>query len=813
MIYAINTRGGGYEILVVMGLCRKGKAMLLHVRLPPLPSFPLCHRLLSILLPLLGLGRTRWIRHCLRVRRPPQQSFMEAPLPVTERTTGETEERTIDEEAGIAGDRRKSFAQRKLQHNDAENKSGRDFKQGDKELKLRERRERQFRRGKESEETGEETWQRCVAAMEGLQSLTDHSAIEIPGSGRGQIEAAERHERGKLCKENSKAKKGQEGRTNDGEEEEKENEGQDVVVEELLKEEVMLTLGTPEKQISQSGRKGLHAEIEKAKKKLHKRKEKRKRAKKCRKAKEDSRIRSNRIKESDQTEQDQSNLRRTEENGQQEQDNEQPELNGLAFSPSSSPSRRNKRRAARKLQKHPKLKGLVRICTFNAENLMARFRFRDPRAQAQVCAATEVAGFTRNELSFDFRSDATLNIKAQALLEVDADIVCLQEVENLVVLDHFNQKFLSHLQYQYTMLIQSHDSRCINIGILSRYPFISVRSNKDEKTGENKEKYIFSRDCIELDIAIGRVRLCLYVTHLTAMNRGRDETAERRQMQSEFIWTRIQQRWRSRDYLGNFVVLGDLNEMNSDDAAITSLTRNRWLVNVVERMPDSERWTHYFAKGDSYNQLDYILLSRALSLVNRKAPSILRKGLPLRAERYLGRRYSGVGHDNPKASDHCPVPSLALTDSAPVSHFSRRRLFLANQESLRQHSPMICTIRCKISYTHERQLKTRYKPPKSEEDLQKQLWNTVPFGYQNAFKLSRNCPQQFIRELGVARRLSCSIHCHNAGPRVPKPTYISLHLPSCRILLRYVSKNARILLFTKNHQHMAGRFTYIMVEW
>jgi hypothetical protein len=35
--------------------------------------------------------------------------------------------------------------------------------------------------------------------------------------------------------------------------------------------------------------------------------------------------------------------------------------------------------------------------------------------------------------------------------------------------------------------------------------------------------------------------------------------------------------------------------------------------------------------------------------------AVYRKGQPTRASRYTGPRLKGVGKDNPKASDHCPV--------------------------------------------------------------------------------------------------------------------------------------------------------------
>jgi predicted extracellular nuclease len=112
---------------------------------------------------------------------------------------------------------------------------------------------------------------------------------------------------------------------------------------------------------------------------------------------------------------------------------------------------------------------------------------------------------------------------------------------------------------------------------------------------------------------------------------------------------------RGSNFEGNYVVLGDLNDYPSSDTSLGSLLTHEGLVNVVNRLPETERWTHYFAGGDEYNQLDYLLLSASLASQNLSSPGIMRMGLPHRAERYSGQRFPNVGEDNPKASDHAPL--------------------------------------------------------------------------------------------------------------------------------------------------------------
>ena len=112
-----------------------------------------------------------------------------------------------------------------------------------------------------------------------------------------------------------------------------------------------------------------------------------------------------------------------------------------------------------------------------------------------------------------------------------------------------------------------------------------------------------------------------------------------------------------------------MNDYLEDDddgtrTALDELASHPHLIDVNGALPPRERWTHYFAGGNDYRQLDFLWVGRALyERAGRPLPVVVRDGLPLRADRYQGPRFDGVGKNTPKASDHCPVV-LPLPTSA-----------------------------------------------------------------------------------------------------------------------------------------------------
>ena len=290
----------------------------------------------------------------------------------------------------------------------------------------------------------------------------------------------------------------------------------------------------------------------------------------------------------------------------------------------------------------------MRIATFNCENLFARYRFRSN------FDALQSDGFTINDLAFSIYNETEKQITARAIREVNADVIALQEVESLPLLDRFNSSYLGGMKYKYRILIDSHDPRGIDVALLSRYPFISVTSHREERNSNNTGT-LFSRDCLEVRIAIPNGELTAYVNHFKSMMGGRDQTKAKRVSQADRVTEIISSTWEASQYEGYYIVLGDLNDYPDSETSLTSLLNHEGLVNAVEDLPEEERWTHYYKGGNDYKQLDYLFLSPQLADSMQSGPQIMRKGMPYRAERYTGERFPNVGDDRPKASDHAPL--------------------------------------------------------------------------------------------------------------------------------------------------------------
>lgn len=297
----------------------------------------------------------------------------------------------------------------------------------------------------------------------------------------------------------------------------------------------------------------------------------------------------------------------------------------------------------------------ARVATFNVENLFVRWNFREGVDPSEA----NKRGWTVDETLFHEQSVDDKALTGMAIRELEADVLALQEVEDVDTLKHFRSVFLGgRSAYPFVAGVDGNDPRKIDVAVLSKLPIVRIRSNQHLMDPESKTVTLFSRDCLEVDVAVGDAVLTLFVNHFKSMVGGREKSRGRRARQASAVVEITKARFDD-PAEAPFAILGDLNDYveadEEDESGLAPLIGWDAVENVVERLPEEERWTHYWKRGDEYRQLDYILPSKALAEANAGAPEIMRKGAPLRADRYEGERFAGVGEDDPKASDHCPV--------------------------------------------------------------------------------------------------------------------------------------------------------------
>lgn len=303
---------------------------------------------------------------------------------------------------------------------------------------------------------------------------------------------------------------------------------------------------------------------------------------------------------------------------------------------------------------------------------------------------------------------------AKVILANNPDIVALQEVENMEALKAFNKKYLypKNLKaelgseydkinqndfegtYPFGAIIDSNDPRMIDVALLSRYPILSVRTHQFERFKKDDGKWddIFSRDCLEVEIALedtdgkslladyrGKILSCddsdriltpsntgktitVFANHFKSKLGQPDENPQtssawkKRKLQSERVSEIISERF-GNTLSGNFVVAGDLNDGPESGALKPLFDTGLW--NVVEK--DSDPWTHYYDQKDEVGQFDYLLLSSDIKKKNNAAkPIIERRGLQKNSNSKISiiknhERFETVEKEDTEASDHCGV--------------------------------------------------------------------------------------------------------------------------------------------------------------
>ena len=108
-------------------------------------------------------------------------------------------------------------------------------------------------------------------------------------------------------------------------------------------------------------------------------------------------------------------------------------------------------------------------------------------------------------------SDTTRLNTAKVIKALRADVQCFIEVENRDTISSFNGDMLATQKFSYNILIDGNDPRGIDVGLLSRFPINNLRTHIFDKEKPLSKSFIFSRDCLEVELEIAAGKSLFYI--------------------------------------------------------------------------------------------------------------------------------------------------------------------------------------------------------------------------------------------------------------------------------------------------------------
>ena len=98
----------------------------------------------------------------------------------------------------------------------------------------------------------------------------------------------------------------------------------------------------------------------------------------------------------------------------------------------------------------------IRLATFNCNNLFQRFKFGSGLDQSQIINE----GWLANTLDAQLFNETEKALTAAAIMETNADIIALQEVESMNTLRLFRDRYLGGRQnFSHGILISGNEDR------------------------------------------------------------------------------------------------------------------------------------------------------------------------------------------------------------------------------------------------------------------------------------------------------------------------------------------------------------------
>jgi endonuclease/exonuclease/phosphatase family metal-dependent hydrolase len=217
----------------------------------------------------------------------------------------------------------------------------------------------------------------------------------------------------------------------------------------------------------------------------------------------------------------------------------------------------------------------------------------------------------------------------ESILALKPDVLALQEMGGTNALLELRDSLRTDgLDLPFWEDVAGYDTN-IHVAVLSKFPFTARRPHTNDSFLLSGKRFRVSRGFAEVDIQVTPTySFTLLTTHLKSKRPvfSADE-AEMRLEEAKLLREHIDARLET-NADANLVVLGDFND--TKDAASTKAVLGRYRGKLVDTRPaerngDGGRspapsteprnvtWTHYYGAEDTYNRIDFILLSSGMA--------------------------------------------------------------------------------------------------------------------------------------------------------------------------------------------------------
>ncbi len=211
------------------------------------------------------------------------------------------------------------------------------------------------------------------------------------------------------------------------------------------------------------------------------------------------------------------------------------------------------------------------------------------------------------------KSRDQLELLAQSITELNADVVAFQEVENRFYLQRFVDVFLSELGYCHVVHFEGNDTRGIDVCLVSRVPIGPVRSHRHLNfPGPDDSVRRFNRDLLAVTIEPpGADPLEVWVVHLKSNSGGREFAEPVRMAEAKQVRKLLDQQLGA-DPQARILVVGDFNDTWESETIQTIVGEGSMaLWSASSELGDESPAT--YNQGEFQSMIDFILCSPAMA--------------------------------------------------------------------------------------------------------------------------------------------------------------------------------------------------------